>query len=187
MSVVWADLHPEVLAALIRSLDAAARWADEPRNCRELAELLARPPYLDTPAASIARALTGRLVFAQGDDPRPVEDFLVFHRKAANFPWISHALWLYAQMLRWRQVEPSAQAEGVVRSVFRPDLYRCALAGRRTPIPTCDVKVEGVRPTETTIAGTNGPVSVGPDLFFDGRAFDPDHIGDYLAGLSPSF
>ena len=183
MRAAWADGHADTVAALIRALDAAARWADEPGNRRELADLLAQPRYLDTPAAGIARALTGQLIFAQGDTSRPVEDFLVFHRKAANFPWISHALWLYSQMLRWRQVEPSAHAEGTVRSVFRPDLYRCALAGRGTPIPACDVKVEGVRPAEMTIPGCNGPVSVGPDLFFDGRAFDPDRIGDYLGRI----
>ena len=185
MRAAWANDHADTLAALIRSLDAAACWADDSGNHRELADLLAQPRYLDTPAASIDRALTGQLIFAEGDKSRPVEDFLVFHRKAANFPWISHALWLYAQMLRWRQVEASAQAEAAVRSVFRPDLYRWALAGRGTPIPACDVKVEGVRPTETTIAGSNGPVSVGPDLFFDRRDFDPDRIGDYLAAFSP--
>lgn len=148
MRAALADGHADTVAALIRALDAAARWADESGNRRELAYLVARPQYLDAPATTIARALTGQLIFAPGDKFRPVEDFLIFHRKAANFPCISHTLWLYAQMLRWRQVEPS------VRSVFRPGLYRCALAGRGTPIPACDVKVEGARRTETTTPGS---------------------------------
>jgi two-component system, oxyanion-binding sensor len=184
MRVDWAEAHPEELTALIRALDGAARWVDQPENRAELAALLARPEYLDVPAASIARALTGRLIFDPGGEPKPVEDFLVFHRKSANFPWVSHALWLYAQMVRWRQVAPSKAAEAAVRRVFRPDLYRRAMRGGTTPVPADDCKVEGALASEATIAGTGGGVSLGPDRFFDDRVFDPNRVDDYLASLA---
>ena len=51
MRVDWAEAHPEELTALIRALDAA-RWVDQPENRAELAALLARPEYLDVPAAA---------------------------------------------------------------------------------------------------------------------------------------
>jgi ABC-type nitrate/sulfonate/bicarbonate transport system substrate-binding protein len=179
----WADVHREKLAALIRALDAAARWVDQPENQAELAALLSQPAYLGAPAASIARALTGRLIFSPGGEPTPVDDFLVFHRKAANFPWVSHALWLYAQMVRWRQVEASPAAEADVRAVFRPDLYRAALQGGPTHLPMDDTKIEGGLTGETAIAGVPRPMHLGPDRFFDGRVFDPNRIDDYLAAF----
>ena len=163
MRALWADKHPETLSALIRALDAAARWAAQPANHGELAALLAQPEYLGVPAACIARALSGRMIFSAGAEPRPVDDFLVFHRKAANFPWVSQALWLYAQMVRWRQVEPSAKREATVRRVYRRDLYRQALHGRAMLVPLEDCKVEGALAGEAAVAAVEGWVSLGPD------------------------
>jgi NitT/TauT family transport system ATP-binding protein len=183
MRALWADKHPETLSALIRALDAAACWADQPANHGELAALLARPEYLGEPAACIARALSGRMIFSTGGEPRPVDDFLVLYRKAANFPWVSQALWLYAQMVRWRQVELSAEREAAVRRVFRPDLYRQALHGWAVPVPLEDCKIEGALASEAAVAAVDGWVSLGPDCFFDARRFDPERLGDYLAAL----
>ena len=36
-------------------------------------------------------------------------------------------LWVYAQMVRWGQLAPSAQAQSAAAEVFRPDLYRQCL------------------------------------------------------------
>src|SRR6185503_646869 len=51
------------VARLLRALDAAAAWADEPSNHAALASLLARPAYLDLPQDIIAAALDGTLHF----------------------------------------------------------------------------------------------------------------------------
>ena len=83
--------RPQVLAALIRALDRAARWGDEPANRRELAELLAAPDYLDVPAPIVERALSGELVPARGQPVRFVPDFLVLHRDGANRPPVEQA------------------------------------------------------------------------------------------------
>ena len=77
--------------------------------------------------------------------PKPVEDFLVFHRKAANFPWVSHALWLYAQMVRWRQVAPSKAAEAAVRRVFRPTCTAGRCTAVPTPVPPTTARSKGAR------------------------------------------
>ena len=55
-----------------------------------------------------------RLVFADAT-ASAVPDFLVFARKAANFPWASHALWLFSQMVRWGQIDFSDEAVAIVR------------------------------------------------------------------------
>jgi NitT/TauT family transport system ATP-binding protein len=58
-------------------------------------------------------------------------------------------------MVRWRQVEASAENEVAVRKTYRPDLYRAALGRIDADIPSTDMKVE---------------------RFFDGRGFDPEKL-----------
>lgn len=164
---IWAAANAEVLAALIRALDRAAAWAEQPENRSQLAALLAGPAYLDLPQAVIARALAGELMVGIGDSPRVVNDFLVLHRERANDPSVSQALWIYAQMIRWGQVDRRPNDEAIVRSVFRPDIYRAALAGMPWELtPSLDEQSVGV--LDSTV-------------FFDGRPFDPKRIDAYLA------
>jgi NitT/TauT family transport system ATP-binding protein len=58
-------------------------------------------------------------------------------------------------MLRWKQIEFSAEHLIAVRSTYRPDLYRAALGSLSPDIPTGDSKVE---------------------RFFDGTTFDPEEF-----------
>jgi NitT/TauT family transport system ATP-binding protein len=62
-------------------------------------------------------------------------------------------------MVRWRQVEFSAEHLATVRGTYRPDLYRAALARLDPYIPPADLKVE---------------------RFFDGRHFDPENLSGWL-------
>ncbi len=67
--------------------------------------------------------LTGELDAGGGDIRRAV-DFFVPFAKAATFPWKSHALWFYSQMVRWGQVQHSPENANIARETYRPDLYR---------------------------------------------------------------
>jgi ABC-type nitrate/sulfonate/bicarbonate transport system substrate-binding protein len=181
----WAATNPETLDALLRALDRAAAWAGDAANHQDLATLLAGSAYLDRPAAMIAGVLSGQLVTGPGAAAR-ADDFLVLYRDTANFPWVSHALWLYSQMIRWGQVTPSPAVEAAVRGVFRPDLYRRALAASPTPLPGANAKVEGALDMPLAIGSRRGRLSIGPDRFFDQRRFDPDAIEDYLGEFPPA-
>ena len=110
--------------ALIRALANAAAWCDQPDNYRELAELLAREDYLGTDPAVNLKALEGSVPNAN-NELKP--DYLYFSRHDANRPRRIDALWIYAQMLRWGQIPPSAEAETVAAEVFRPDVYGRAI------------------------------------------------------------
>ena len=68
---------------------------------------MAGPAYLWRPAEWMLPALSGQLELG-GGDRRAVEDFFIPLAKAATFPWKSHALWFYSQMVRWGQVGHSA-------------------------------------------------------------------------------
>jgi ABC-type nitrate/sulfonate/bicarbonate transport system substrate-binding protein len=179
----WMEQNPETVDSLLRGLAAAARWCDVPENRPELAELLGRHLYVDQPAELIERALTGRIVARRDEAPVDLPDFVLFDREATPFPWRSQALWIYSQLVRWKMVEPSADVEAQACAVFRPDIYRRALADSDTPMPGASMKVEGALAAPLAIGAQRGSITLGPDRFFDGRAFDPDRIAEYLAGF----
>ena len=181
----WAQGHPEALGALLWALYRAAMWADSPANRAELAEMLARPEYLGQTAEVMLPALSGRLRAGGAGDVQ-IDDFFVPLKKAANFPWISHALWYYTQMVRWGHVEHTAENERIARSTYRPDLYRAALKPLGAALPAANAKVEGALTVSTPVGSAGGNLMLGPDGFFDGKIFDPDRVEEYLASQQPA-
>jgi NitT/TauT family transport system ATP-binding protein len=182
--VQWAERYPERLGALLRALTRAARWCGDPANHRKLADLLAEDRFLGIEAPILLRALSGRLPLGQGET-QLVPDFFIPFERAANFPWISHALWFYSQMVRWSQVPHTrANAEKAART-YRPDLYRAALDGQGVAVPSANAKVEGALVEPTALGAIGGRLTLGPDGFFDGARFDPDALDAYLASQRP--
>jgi NitT/TauT family transport system ATP-binding protein len=151
----WAERHPEQLAQLMRSLFRAAAWIERAENHAELARLLAQPNYVGTAESLLYGALRGQLSLQPGAEPTALTDFYVPARHAATFPWVSHALWFYAQMVKWRQVESRAEHLALVRATYRPDFYRRALEGLGVGFPDVDLKEE---------------------RFFDGASFAPQNL-----------
>lgn len=167
----FADADPARVSSIVRAVYRAAEWCDRPGNRAELAALLSRPEHLDQPAGIIQRGLDRRLTGLAGVEIE-APGFMTFAAGAATFPWISHAAWLYAQMVRWGQVAHSTAALSAACASFRPDLARASLAQLGIALPATDAKVEGALHAETAIAATTGPMSIGPDTFFDGGDFD---------------
>ena len=108
----WARRNPDQLQALLRALLKAAAWADDAENREQLAQLLARPAYVDAPVGSIERSLPTT----------------TFHRNAANAPLPVQAGWLLSQMMRWGQAPRELDLRGVAEHVYRLDLYNRAAA-----------------------------------------------------------
>jgi NitT/TauT family transport system ATP-binding protein len=102
------------------------------------------------------------------------------HREAANFPWVSQAEWLYTQLLRWDHLEYSPEDAEAAARVFRPDVYRSALAGTGDLLPGASSKVEGSLARPTAVTAQQGAMVLANNTFFDGRTFDPDDIEGYL-------
>jgi NitT/TauT family transport system ATP-binding protein len=101
--------------------------------------------------------LDNTLVLRHGSPAALIPDFYVPAARAATFPWVSHAVWFYSQMVRWRQIEFSPEHAAAARATYRPDLYRAALDRLVADIPGVDVQAE---------------------RFFDGATFD---AGDLTA------
>lgn len=109
----WAETHPATHLALLRAVMAACRWADDPDNRAELADIVARPAYV----ASLVAVVRSVLI-----DPETI----LFHRGNANRPDHAHARWYLGQMRRWGQLPADLDDAAAVEETFRSDLFDAA-------------------------------------------------------------
>ena len=125
--------------------------------------------------------LTGELD-AGGGDIRRAEDFFVPFAKAATFPWKSHALWFYSQMVRWGQVQHTPEnANTRARDVSSGSLSRCAHAARRR---AAGGQCQGGRGAVVANAGRLGgrQPDPRPGWFLRRRAVRSRQLDAYIAG-----
>lgn len=176
----WAQRHPDRLQALVRALYKAALWCERPENHLELSRLLAEPRFVGAPAEILLRGLSNRLRLQPDGELQHVSDFYVPASQVATFPWVSHALWFYSQMVRWGQIAFDPEHAAQVRATYRPDLYRLALANITENIPSIDAKIEASERRELPGAGS---LQYGLDGFFDDVRFDSEDLPAYLRKL----
>lgn len=150
----WAVDHADLCQAMIRAIYKAGQWLDEASNTPLAIEILARSDHLDLPEDAIEPALSGDLPGRR----------VVFHDRAANFPWQSQAQWIAGQL--------GAPDSAAASSVFRSDMFRSALEPMGVDLPSASHKTEGALTSKTRIESTKGRMIAGPDLFFDGQKFD---------------
>ncbi len=169
----WAEANAGLVADIVRAVTLAGKWLDQAENRLEAATILARPEYVGVPADLLLRPLTGNLRRGAGESDIADPDAVVFHRDEANFPWRSHAVWIITQMIRWGQAREPFDILALAERVYRPDIYRAAVAELGLATPDCDYKEEG----------TSAPATgVHTSFFADGR-FDPRAAMSYLRKL----
>ncbi|MEM9206031.1 MAG: CmpA/NrtA family ABC transporter substrate-binding protein [Pseudomonadota bacterium] len=176
----FAEQESEALAALMRALKAAARFTDAPNNRAEVAKLLSAHDLVGVDAPLLEAILSGQIVGHVGD---PLPTYVVFNRSAATFPWRSHALWFYSQMVRWGQVTHTPDAMEQAQRAYRPDIYRDVFTGSDVTLPAANAKVEGALSAGVPVGSTTGHLVLEPDGFFDGRIFDPSDLDGYIGGF----
>ena len=168
LTVERAEAKPNTLRAVLRALMRAGAWADQAGAREELAALITKPQYVGPTVEGAGVSLTGDPLDRGGRG-----DFTVFHRGAASFPWISHALWFLERMRRTGQLPPDADLDAVARRVYRPDLWREAAEDLGLNAPVSDAKVEGAHGAAWRLDGEGGSIAMAADRFFDGAPFDP--------------
>jgi ABC-type nitrate/sulfonate/bicarbonate transport system substrate-binding protein len=180
----WAEKHPNTHRALIMALLEAGKWLDQNENREEAIQILASDRYINTPVEDIAPSLTGMLRYSQGDDPVKLEDFSVFYRYAANFPWRSHAEWIITQMYRWGQIDQLTDIQALASRIYRPDIYRDAAKALGISAPTIDHKPEGAHAEPWVLSDAVQSISMGSDQFFDAKQYDAADPLGYLKTFS---
>jgi len=175
----WAEENPATIDALLVALHRAAQWCQDSLNHEELAIILSRGEFVGVPT-NILQSTLACILPGLGS----VDDFICFADRGANFPWQSHALWFFSQMVRWNEIAFSKSAAEIARATYRPDIYRRALAKAGVALPGGSSKVEGALTVPTLLPALGGKLTLGPDGFFDGKTFDPDKIENYIASFA---
>lgn len=175
------DERRDGVERLVRAMRRAGAWFVDPAHREAAAHILARPEYLNGSAEMIGRAIGDELVLTAGANPVTYPDFMFQYNEAANFPWISQAMWLYSQMLRWEGMAYDPGDATKAAAVFRPDIYRSALEGTGDLLPGASSKVEGSIDTLLSVTAQQGDITLSSNRFFDGQSFDPDKLEAYVA------
>jgi NitT/TauT family transport system ATP-binding protein/nitrate/nitrite transport system substrate-binding protein len=161
----WATENPEALEGAIRALARAGQFCDAPENASYTGALLSRHRYLDVDSHAVLSSLPGGAVASR--------NLSRFWRHAATFPWVSHGLWFLNQMARWDLVG-NVDAAALVSRVYRPDIYRAAVAPLGVDVPLSDAKTEGAHGQDWQVEASPHPIAMAADRFCDGRVFAPD-------------
>jgi len=155
----WADGNRETLLRLVRACTRAAAWCTAPEHRGELAQLLSSPHRLGVSAEVIKRTLDGRLVVDADGRVRTHPRYLALDPPLSVRPDPKHAVWLYAQMVRWKQAQFTSAIAAQAAAVYRPDLF--------------DAAQPAVASAENDGIGA-----------FAGPAFDPDNVPAHLMAWS---
>ena len=133
----FADYRAEVHLQLIAALMEACRFCQDPKNRKDIVEMLSQKTYLNCSARLIESSFSGRYQFSK-NEVSDIKDFNVFSQKDSNKPTRQQALWILDGM------EEAGQLEGyrltsskLATRIFRPDIYQaaCDLAARIIGVP----------------------------------------------------
>ncbi|MCC5838893.1 MAG: ABC transporter substrate-binding protein [Opitutales bacterium] len=141
--------RPSDHMALLTALLAAARFCEEPRNRRGVAQVLAQPGFLDLPEEILRPALVGP--YPMGcERERPGDDVIRFAGEGINAPTEEKARWVLEEIARHglsRGMAPLSTAAIAAR--FRMDVFEEAAAMVRfLPPPPATAEPVSVPPAE---------------------------------------
>ena len=160
----WAEDHPEAVKGAVRALARAGQFCDAPENASYTGALLSRHRYLDVDSHAILSSVPGGAIASRNQSR--------FWRQAATFPWTSHGQWFLEQMARWDLIG-EVDAPALAARVYRPDMYRAAMARLGVDVPVADSKIEGAHDTAWQLEALPQPIPMAADRFCDGRVFGP--------------
>lgn len=119
----FAEQHDEQHLALVAALLEACEFCDASGNREQIISTLARPAYVNVPAAALRGAFSTEFDFGHGD-VRPVQNLNIFHRHNANEPSADKSAWIL-QRLRTSGLcpNPAALTAELGHRTFRTDIF----------------------------------------------------------------
>jgi nitrate ABC transporter ATP-binding subunit len=97
----FAEKHPKTARALLRALLEASQYVDKLENRAHVAEVVARPQYINTQQEVILGRLRGDYDYGDGGAVEQDPYYMTFFERHTNFPWKSHGVWWLSQFRRW--------------------------------------------------------------------------------------
>jgi nitrate/nitrite transport system substrate-binding protein len=154
----FATKNPKTVKAVIRAVVEASQYIDKLENRAHVAEVVARPQYINTQKEVILGRMLGQYDYGDGRPAEQDKYYMTFFDRQTNFPWKSHGIWWLTQFRRWGMVKEGVDYAGLANRVHRPDIYREVAREMSLDVPQED------RRTET---------------LFDGITFDPAQPEEY--------
>ncbi len=167
MRTDWVAKHPRAAEAITAAVIEAQLWADAPDNKAELAAMLGRRAWFNVPPADILPRSRGDIAYGDGRKLEASALRMKFFADHASYPFRSHELWFLVENMRWGGLPGDTDTKALIAAVNREDIWRDA------------AKLAGIAASDMPAA-----TSRGPETFFDGKVFNPEAPGDYLASLA---
>lgn len=120
----FVEERPEEHLAILSALIEACAVCETKEGREAAVDLLARPSYVNAPAALIRRSFDGLFDFGNGRE-EAVDGFMRFHANNANDPDAEKGTWVVRHCLAGRVAASGYTA--LVQQVFRRDLYLQAI------------------------------------------------------------
>ncbi len=136
----FAEKNPKSIKAVLKGLHEASVWLDEMPNRVELAQIVARPSYINCDPQSILGRLKGTYDYGDGrkeEDP----NYMIFSQRNCNYPSRAYAKWFLSQYRRWGLTSGTPDYEGVAKKVMRSDLFSEAMKEINVSVTPNDDKV----------------------------------------------
>lgn len=127
----FAKANRAVLMPMIRAVLRGCQFCSDSKNRGALAELLARPEYLNLPAGDLYASLSPR-----GGRARvtAVQSFATAH----TFPSRNHTAWIASQMVRWGQLPAESNVYAMAENCCDASAYRAAADSLDLEFPDTD-------------------------------------------------
>jgi nitrate/nitrite transport system substrate-binding protein len=118
----FATRNPRAVKAVLKALHLASADLDTMDNRPKLAEIIARPSYINCPPSTILERLMGKYEYGDGrveHDPF----YMIFSSRNANYPHQIYGKWWLTQFRRWGMVKTAPDYTALPKRVLRGDLY----------------------------------------------------------------
>jgi ABC-type nitrate/sulfonate/bicarbonate transport system substrate-binding protein len=132
----WLSDHAREAQAIVRAILRGCAYCNDPANDQALAEALARPEYLDVPAAFLLETLKTDRAFSL-----PGETASLVLRSASlahTFPSATHVGWLLREMVRWGHLPPDTDVASIAGRSVDTAAYRRAAESLSIACPADD-------------------------------------------------
>ncbi len=161
-SAEFAEKNPRTVKAVLKGLHEASVWLDDLSHRPEQAEIVARPTYINTTKEVLLPRLLGDLDYGDGRT-RKDDHPMIFSQRGCNYPQAKYGTWWLSQFRRWGMVTGAPDYAGIVKQVFRPDLYESAMK---------------------EIGFAHSGADEKPETLFDGKTFDPAKPEEYAKSFA---